>query len=57
MKRSKDDVDYGRGMKSAHCGVCRFFEHLHWCQKVAGRISPEGWCRLFVREQEKDTAA
>lgn len=57
MKRSKDDVDYGRGMKSAHCGVCRFFEHPHWCQKVAGRISPEGWCRLFVREQEKDTAA
>lgn len=57
MKRSKDDVDYGRGMKSSHCGICEHFEFPHWCKKVAGRISPDAWCRLFRREPQKDNAA
>ena len=56
MKADKDSVDYGRGMKSAHCEICQHFEAPHACSKVAGKISPQGWCKLFRKQQQEKAA-
>jgi hypothetical protein len=46
-KVSKQSVDYSQGMKARHCGICRYFEPPHACEKVEGRIETDKWCRLF----------
>jgi hypothetical protein len=32
---------------SQHCGICVYFVAPASCKSVAGRISPQGWCKLF----------
>lgn len=60
-KASKSEVDYDRGEKSAHCGVCR---HYTWaradvpiqdgeCALVTGYIEPSYWCKKFARSGSK----
>lgn len=48
-KKSKSEVDYGPGMKSAHCGICEYFEmdHKNGCHLVSGHIEASKWCNLF----------
>lgn len=29
------------------CGICQHFQPPSGCKVVAGRISPQGWCRLY----------
>jgi hypothetical protein len=50
MKSTKAAAHYGRGMKSAHCGICQHFIAPDQCNKVAGKISPQGWCRFFRKD-------
>jgi hypothetical protein len=52
-KQSKSAVRYSEGMPRAHCGICAHFQRPRGCELVAGRISPEAWCRLFT-ERRKD---
>lgn len=51
MKLSKTDpkVQYSKGMKSSHCGICKFYLGGA-CQKVAGKIDPSYWCKLFRKK-------
>jgi hypothetical protein len=54
MKQAKASVDYGKGMKSAHCSICTHYQRgkqgLHGsCELVAGSIDPEFWCKLFKK--------
>jgi hypothetical protein len=49
-KRSKDAVDYSKGMDRAKCGLCQHFEPPHGCELVRGHIAPGMWCRLFKRK-------
>lgn len=48
-KRSKSEVDYGPGMRKAHCGICAHFEAPSSCSLVAGEIAANFWCELFTR--------
>ena len=51
-KQPKSAVDYGPGKpRGDHCAICRHFEPPHGCERVLGRISPQGWCRLFRRKR------
>jgi len=45
-KKLKGSVDYSRGMKKSHCGICRYY-HSGSCEKVEGQISPDMWCKLY----------
>jgi hypothetical protein len=55
MKRvTKDAADYGRGMKSAHCAICKHFEAPDRCEIVIGKISPKGWCHFFFAKKAQD---
>lgn len=49
-KRTKESVDYGPGMKSAHCGIC---EHYRggFCTRIIGKIDPRMWCKLFEKQK------
>ena len=29
------------------CEKCQFFHEPRGCEKVQGRVSPSGWCKLF----------
>ena len=53
MRVDKEVVDYGRGMKSAHCAICTHFRPPQSCEKVVGKISPQGWCKLFRKKETK----
>jgi hypothetical protein len=33
---------------SAHCGICQHFQPPASCKVVAGRISANGWCRIYA---------
>lgn len=46
---SKKSVDYSKGMPSAHCSICRFYDN-GTCAKVRGYIKPDFWCRLFSKK-------
>lgn len=50
---SKASVDYSKGMASSHCGICGHFHAPHACEKVAGHIDPDMWCKLFILESAK----
>jgi len=54
MKKSKKSVDYGKGMKSAHCGICVHFRSPNACELVIGPIGPRGWCKLFKKAEGKE---
>lgn len=49
-KRSKAEVDYGPGMRQAHCGICEHFRRVDQrCELVSGVIYAADWCKLFER--------
>lgn len=52
-KVSKESVDYSKGMASTHCGNCGHFHPPGACEKVAGHIDPDMWCKLYVATAEK----
>ena len=53
MKKSKESVDYSKGMKKTHCGNCRYFYARQGiCDKVAGKIGAEMWCRLWKAKED-----
>jgi len=45
-KKSKEEVDYSKGMINSRCGICIYYSKGK-CEKVKGDISPEMWCKLF----------
>ncbi len=60
----KEDVNYSVGMKESHCGkvfkddngYCQHFygvrgfgEQEGRCRKVAGKIDPVYWCKLWEK--------
>lgn len=49
-QRSKESVDYSKGMKSAKCGICEHFRPPSACTEVAGKIEADMWCKLFKRK-------
>lgn len=48
-KLSKEEAGYKRGIKQAHCGICKHYKHPHACEIVEGKIFPAMWCRYFER--------
>jgi len=62
-KKTKEEVDYSKGMLHSHCGpvfhddryYCQAFiaraTHTGGCKKVAGAISPDHWCTEYHRVQ------
>lgn len=55
-KYTKNSVNYSDGMKSAHCGICRYY-HARMCALVSGKIDPAYWCKLFKRKLISQQAA
>lgn len=55
-KYTKNSVNYSDGMKSAHCGICRYY-HARMCALVSGKIDPAYWCKLFKRKLVSQQAA
>lgn len=49
-KRSQSSVNYSKGMKSSHCGICEYFREPDACAKVSGKIDPAYWCELFKKK-------
>lgn len=49
-KATKAAARYGKGMKTAHCGICEHFRPPHGCTRVQGEVSSGGWCRFFERK-------
>jgi High potential iron-sulfur protein len=52
-KKAKAEVQYTPHAEkhSERCALCRFFLGTYGrCQRVAGQVSPAGWCELFERE-------
>lgn len=35
---------------SQRCGECNLFSSPDSCRLVSGKISPDGWCRLWVKK-------
>jgi hypothetical protein len=35
------------------CALCQHFQPPDDCSRVLGAISPQGWCRFFVRETKE----
>ena len=59
-KQAKSAVHYSLG--GDHCGACRYFieqvpSEAGTCQKVAGTIDEDYWCRLFERGRGTVTAS
>lgn len=52
MKKSKDEVDYGKGHRGSKCGLCRHFETPNRCELVAGLIGRGMWCKLFEKKDD-----
>lgn len=44
---TKREVDYSKGMKKAHCGICRHYIPGGKCELVIGNIDKAYWCKLF----------
>ena len=50
-KASKEAVQYQDSPKSGQkCADCQFFTAPDACQVVEGKISPNGWCSLYVKK-------
>jgi len=52
-KRTHKSVNYGRGMTSAHCGICVHFRAPSDCTLVQPPVRRTGWCELFKKREEK----
>ncbi|HEY4152148.1 MAG TPA: hypothetical protein VGM38_02390 [Pseudolysinimonas sp.] len=55
-KQAKETVDYGKGMPSSHCSICKHFQAPDACALVEGDIDPDDWCKLFEKEARGDAA-
>lgn len=54
MKEAKAEAHYqDRPNKTRHCARCRNFVAPQSCTKVAGKISPQGWCEYFAAKGAK----
>lgn len=52
-KVSKEAVDYQDHPKGGErCDNCTFFDPPDACALVEGRISPQGWCRLWAEKKD-----
>jgi hypothetical protein len=51
-KMSQEQAEYQNQPKDdQQCSNCRFFvADSNTCEVVAGQISPQGWCKLWVQE-------
>ncbi len=51
-KMSQEQAEYQDHPEGdERCGNCRFFvAEDNTCEVVAGEISPDGWCKLWVEE-------
>ena len=47
---TKQEARYTDAGGQEKCAYCRFFAPQGWCGKVAGPVSPEGWCKYYSRE-------
>lgn len=50
MKTVKSTVDYSKGMRTAHCGICRYFLPPEGCERVRGKIDMTMGCKLFRKK-------
>jgi hypothetical protein len=49
-KMSQASVGYqGSPKGSQSCANCRLFQAPNACRSVDGSISPQGWCRIWVK--------
>lgn len=48
MKVTKQSVQYSVGMKTSHCGICKYYTGNR-CTRVEGSIKPNMWCKLFKK--------
>jgi hypothetical protein len=47
--RTKEEVKYeSKATGMDDCDECKSFVGPNRCKKVAGEISPDGWCHLFI---------
>jgi hypothetical protein len=47
-KASKSAANYqNRPNRNQRCATCRFFQKPYSCQRVAGGISKNGWCKFY----------
>jgi hypothetical protein len=50
-KVAKNLVGYRDSPDGDHeCGNCQYFQPPNACQVVAGTISPEGWCKMWLKK-------
>lgn len=57
LKKAKTDPKilyqpHPRG--EARCGLCVMFRLPDECTDVSGKISPQGWCKIFARKPGKE---
>jgi len=50
-KVTKAKAQYGKGMDSAHCGICTHFRPPTSCVVVIGAVGARGWCKYFEKKQ------
>jgi hypothetical protein len=49
-KVSQSTVSYQSSPKGdQRCGTCKQFEPPSACRLIDGRISPQGWCKLWAK--------
>jgi uncharacterized protein len=46
----KFEVNYGRGRKSEHCGICWHFSPPDSCNRVEGTIDVNAWCDRYEKK-------
>lgn len=53
MKATKSGAQYTpiAAKHSERCEVCEHFTSPDQCSKVAGKVSPKGWCRFFEKKK------
>ncbi len=54
-KMSKAQAQYQDQSKGDQkCGNCMYFSAPNSCMVVEGNISPDGWCKLWVKKPAED---
>lgn len=53
QKASKEQVQYQDSPKDGQqCSKCMQFVPSEACKVVEGKVSPQGWCRLYTPKQD-----
>jgi len=55
MKKTKTEVNYGRGEGTTRCGYCTMFRMPLACTAVKGSIQRQGVCDLFEAKEGRAT--